>query len=350
MSEQVRTSYRNHRKAAWAVVLFVAIVVALAATVLPATGAPGDPTGLRSDPLGVQPVEDPSGGSTYACPGGFKQFQINNPKTGTYSTTVSGVPVSFTIAVSSGANKDKYLSFRSNNAAVGIVAIKGGTKNALYNYSSPALADGYGSGTANPLTVDVDGSNGKIGLHAPVDSSGSPYSVSYTTFCFNLPTVQPFCDKPFSGIGFAGTGGTATYSAQLVANGGCKSDNVIMYSYTPGTNQLFAVLSPITPGPKYETVEHIHWDGITLDTQNPITLWYDDTVPYDGGDKRTLIPCNSDPRDPGDPFVLPVPHDSLLPGIETSCMLESTDSAGSGPDARTYDVWIYSNVDGGRGY
>jgi len=331
-------------------VLFVAIVVALAPTVLPATGAPGDPTGLRSDPLGVQPVEDPSGGSTYACPGGFKQFQINNPKTGTYSTTVSGVPVSFTIAVSSGANKDKYLSFRSNNAAVGIVAIKGGTKNALYNYSSPALADGYGSGTTNPLTVDVDGSNGKIGLHAPVDSSGSPYSVSYTTFCFNLPTVQPFCDKPFSGIGFAGTGGTATYSAQLVANGGCKSDNVIMYSYTPGTNQLFAVLSPITPGPKYETVEHIHWDGITLDTQNPITLWYDDTVPYDGGDKRTLIPCNSDPRDPGDPFVLPVPHDSLLPGIETSCMLESTDSAGSGPDARTYDVWIYSNVDGGRGY
>jgi hypothetical protein len=354
MTQHVRTSYRKHRKATWAAVLLVAIVGALVATVIPATGAPGDPTGLKSDPLGVQPVEDPSGGSTFTCPSGFRQFQINNPKSGTYSTTVNNIPVSFTLAVSTGGptTKDKYLSFRSNIAAVGIVAIKGGTKNAVYTYSNgPVLADGYGSGSTNPLTVDVDGSNGMIGLHAPVDSSGSPFSASYTTFCFNLPTVHPSCTAPFSGIGFAGTGGTATYSVQLVANGGCKSDDMIMYSYTPGTNKLFAVLSPISPGAHYESVEHIQWDGITLDTQNPITLWYDDTVPYDGADKVTLIPCNSDPRTDPESFTLPgsAPHSTLMPSGHTSCMLQSTDSAGSGPDNRSYDAWIFSTVDGGRG-
>ena len=140
MTQHVRKSYRMHRKATWAGVLFVAIVGALAATVLPATGAPGDNTGLPSDPLAVQPIENPSGGSTFACPSGLRQFDINNPKTGTYSTTVSGVPVSFTLTVASGGNtvRDKYLSFRASNASVHKVAVKGGTKTALYEYSSPS--------------------------------------------------------------------------------------------------------------------------------------------------------------------------------------------------------------------
>jgi hypothetical protein len=365
MTQHVRTSYKKHRKTTWGIVLLVAIVGALIATVIPATGAPGDPTGLRSDPLGVQPIEDPSGGSTYTCPQQFNQFQINNPKTGTYSTTVSGVPVSFTLTISGGGptTKDKYLSFRSNIAAVGIVAIKGGTKTALYTYSSPALADGYGSGTTNPLTVDVDGTNGKIGLHAPVDSSGSPYSVSYTTFCFNLPIVHPSCTEPFSGLGIAGTG-TATYSAQLVANNGCKSDDVIMYSYTPGTNQLFATLYPLTPGgTKYQVVEHIHETGISGSAQNPITLKYDDVAPYDGVDTpgiagndgfRIMRMCGSDPRSDPESFDLGGATPAMPPddadGAHTTCMLTNTFSAGSGPTDRTYDAWLYSRVDGTRGH
>src|ERR1700752_5267851 len=98
MTQHARTNYRRHRKATWAVVLFVAVVGALVAPVLPATGATGDPTGLPSDPLGVQPIENPNGGNTFTCPSGsgFNQFKINNPKSGTYSTTVSGVPVTFT--------------------------------------------------------------------------------------------------------------------------------------------------------------------------------------------------------------------------------------------------------------
>ncbi|HEU5207569.1 MAG TPA: hypothetical protein VFT94_08175, partial [Gaiellaceae bacterium] len=260
--------------------------------------------------------------------------------------------------------KDKYLSFRSNVAAVSFVAIKGGTKIALYSYSSPALADGYGSGTTSPLTVDTDGSNGKIGLHAPVDSSGSPYSVSYTTFCFNLPTVSPSCTSPFSGVAFAGTGGIATYSAQLVANNGCKEDDVIMYSYTPGTNRLFATLYPLTPGgTQYEVVEHIHETGLSGSTQNPITLKYDDVAPYDGVDTagiagndgfRILQMCGSDPRPDPESFDLGGATPAMPPadadGPHTSCMLTSTFSAGSGPSDRHYDAWLYSKVDGTRGH
>jgi hypothetical protein len=369
MTQHVRSNYRIHRKATWAVVLFVAVVGALAATVLPAVGAPGDNTGLRSDPLQVQPVEDPSGGSTYTCPAGFNQFQINNPKSGTYSTTVNGLPVSFTIAVSGGGNatKDKYLSFRSSNAVVKVVAIKGGTKNALYSYtafSSPVTADGYGSGTTNPLTVDTDPADG-IGLHAPVDSSGSPYSVSYTTFCFTLPTVPFSCseDAPMSGIAFAGSGGTVEYRAVLVAKASneCKTGDAVMYSQTSAGNNFNATLYPLTPDPtkKFEVVENIKWTGITGNAQNPVTLQYDDIAPYNGVDTpgiagndglRTMLMCGSDPRlDPiGDPFDLGGTHPTMPDAAagespHTTCMLRSTDIAGG-----IFDAWLYSTVDGYR--
>jgi hypothetical protein len=382
MTQQVRTTYRNHRRGTWAAVLLVLVVASLSAIVLPATGATTDvQVGLPSDPLGVPPYENAAGGNTFNCSDinqteGLQQFKINNPKTGTYSTTVDGVPVSFTIAVSGGQNRDKYLSFKSQNVAVWNVAINGGSggstsKTALYTYDDPALADGYGSGTISPLTVDTDGGNGKTGLHAPVDSSGTPYNLSYTTFCFTLATVTPSCEEPFSGIGFAGTGGVVTYTAQLVEDGGCKEDNVVMYSYTPGTNQLFATLNPIAGGgTQYQVVEHIHWTGIGGDVQNPITLRYDDTAPYDGVDNaginninggtndgwRIMKMCGSDPRPAPDSFdlggVTPVmPSADPLPagGQHSSCMLLSSFSAGDGPSDRAYDAWVYSLVDGARG-
>ena len=357
MTEHVRTNYRNHRRATWAGVLVVAIVVALAATVLPATGAPNVDAGLKSDPVGVQPIEDPSGGSTYTCPSGFKQFQINNPKTGTYPTTVDGVAVSFTLNVSGGGNatRDKYLSFRSNLASVSYVAIKGGTKNAVYSYSSPVTADGYGTpGTANPLTVDTNPANG-IGLHAPVDSSGLPFSASYTTFCFTLPTVRFSCNAPMSGIGFAGSGGTLEYRAVLVAeNGLCKTGDAVMYSQTSPGNDFYATLYPVTPNTanNYAVVENIRWTGITGNLQNPVRLRYDDIAPYDGVDTasiggndgwRTMLLCGNDPRPDLDGFGLGG-GDPGMPAGETTCMLRSTDIAGGG-----YDAWLFSTIDGGRG-
>ena len=353
MTEHVRKSYRGHRRATWAGALVVAIVAALAAAVLPATGATGDPTGLPSDPLGVQPFEDASGGNTFACPSGLNQFKINNPKSGSYSTTVGGVPVSFTLTASGSPNKDKYLSFRATNAAVQLVAINGGTKTAVYKYGvnlggpGAALADGYGSGTINPLAVDTSGSNGKIGLHAPVDSAGVPFSLSYTTFCFTLPTLEADCDSPMQGTSFPGAGGTVTYRAQFVAQGGdCKDGEFVMYSNAPAPSTFFATLFPVVPGgPDFEVVENIQWTGIAGNAQNPVTLWYDDTPPFDGADKRTMVMCDSDPRpDPiGDPFNLDG-NDPGLPGTHTTCMLRSTDIAGG-----SYDSWLYTTIDGGRG-
>ncbi len=81
-------------------------------------------------------------------------------------------------------------------------------------------------------------------------SKNTFFAASITTFCFMPLTVQASCDHPFSpGPGFGGTGDAAQYSVQLVANNGaCKTGNMVMYSYVPGTNQLFAVLSPATPG------------------------------------------------------------------------------------------------------
>lgn len=165
--------------------------------------------------------------------------------------------------------------------------------------------------------------------------------------------VIPTCNTPFSGQAFGSAAGNVEYSAQLVPQGTeCKDGFVVMYSYLPNTNELFATLHPPAENlnDPWEVVEHIHWEGITLDTQNPITLWYDDSFPYDGNPHTNLVPCNLDPRDGPNDFELPASHGDLTPGTETSCMLSSTDSAGSGPDDRSYDAWIYSNVDGTRGH
>ncbi len=60
-----------------------------------------------------------------------------------------------------------------------LVAIKGGTKNAVYTYPSPATADGYGSGTANPLTVDINPGKRQDRAACARRRGGTPFSVSY---------------------------------------------------------------------------------------------------------------------------------------------------------------------------
>jgi hypothetical protein len=166
--------------------------------------------------------------------------------------------------------------------------------------------------------------------------------------------VMPTCEgDPFHGPAIGSADGNVVYEARLVPQSGrpCKSNLVVMYSYLPDINQLFATLHPPTGAANdpWEVVEHIHWTGITLDVQNPITLWYDDDPPYDGVGHTDLVPCNSDPRATPTSFDLGA-HGDLTPGAEKSCMLVATDSAGSGPDDRIYDAWIYSSVDGTRGH
>lgn len=380
MSQQVRNGFRNHRKAAWAAAL-AAIAVAALAVVLPAVAIPtSSSTGIApASGQGIYPSIANVGGSNFSCgsagqqnygdpgmPAGMRQFQISKPTPGTYTDPATGITFVLT-APSQNRDPKSFFSFsvRGSAAVVYHVGINGGTKTAWYDYfnntpSTKAFPNGG-------VFSDTD-------LHSTPDSkyttsNPSFYVASITTFCYIPLTVTPSCTSPFSGIGFGGTGGTVVYSAQLVASGGCKSSNVVMYSYTPGTNQLFAVLSPATPGgTTYQVVEHISWTGITGDAQNPITLKYDDTAPYDGIDYtginniggfpndgwRVMKLCGSDPRpNPStSPFDLggntPAMPAADADGPHTSCMLESTDSAGTGTSGRVYDAWLFSTVDGAR--
>jgi hypothetical protein len=201
MTQHVKTAYRRHRRGTWAAVLVVLGAAALA-TVLPAVAATGDEIPPQSAPLQVMPTENPSGGDTFQCnslPGshGAYQYKFNNPRSTTINTTANGKPVSITIVVANTprAVKDKYLSFKVVGATVSHVAINGGTKTAIYDYTSlgGVSADGHGAGTAG-VTVDTSpsgtGAAAGTGLHATSQdtSSTSPsvlYALSYTTFCFD---------------------------------------------------------------------------------------------------------------------------------------------------------------------
>jgi hypothetical protein len=371
-------------------VVLVAAVAAALALVVPALGI--STTGCTPDTTtcvkpasgqGITPSVVNVGGTNFSCatnaggtPAGMnvRQFQISNPVPGLYTDSATGVQFRI-LAPSAGLDSKAFLSFRveGNAAVVYHVGIKGGTNSSWYDYfNNTPSAKALGNGG---VFSDTD-------LHSTPDSQyrTSPaskntfFASSITTFCYVPLTVQASCDHPFSGgPGFGGgTGDAAQYFVQLVAqNGACKTGNMVMYSYVPGTNQLFAVLSPVTPGgPNYESVEHIHETGIAGDNQNPITLKYDDTAPYDGVDHaggvndgfRVMKFCGSDPRPyPSDPplaagqspFDLGGAHPAMPPadadGPHTSCMLQSTDSAGSG-GTRTYDAWVYSNIDGLRGH
>jgi hypothetical protein len=361
MTEHVRKSYRNHRKTTWGATLVVLVLTALVIA-LPAlaeqTTSPGNGLPPASG-QNVYPSLANVGGTNFSCasagatvypsatptPSGMRQFQISNPKTGTYTDPATGVKF---VLSPPGQNKDPkaFFSFAVEGGAAVVyhLGINGGTKTSWYDYVN---------NTPLNSAVAGDGVIADTNVHAPPDTRNTFYAASHTTFCYQTLTVQPSCDEPFPGIAFGGTAGTVEYSAQLEPNaaGQCKDQNVVMFSFVPGTDRVFAQLSPIGSGEDYEVVEHIEWSGITTDTQNPVTLWYDDVPPY--GDDRTVnLPlCNSDPRDPATPFELPgsAPHAGLLPGTHTSCMLESTDSAGTEANNRAYEAWIFSTVDGGRG-
>ena len=381
MTKHVRKSYRNHRKTTWAVVLVVLASAALA-LVLPALAINTSGGGvLPASRQGVTPSILSLGGSNFSCasagqlnygnpglPAGMRQFQISKPTPGSYTDPATGV--TFVISgPTGGQDPTSYFSFRvrDNAAAVYHVGLKGGTKIAWYDYFNNA-----------PGGVFSDDN-----LHSTPDSkydatTNPPkftfFVASITTFCYKPATdltVTPSCGSPFPGHKLGGTGGAVLFEAQLVLkNGLCKTDNVVMYSFTPDTNKLFATLNPVAPGgTAYEVVEHIQWTGISGDSQNPIKLDYDDTAPYNGVDTasnninggtndgwRVMKLCGSDPRpNPGQPFDLGGNHPALpaepLPGPEgphSTCMLQSTDSAGTGPNARRFDAWLYSTVDGAR--
>ena len=369
MTEHVRKSYRSHRKATWAGVLVVP-VLAMLAIAIPALGQTTDAnTGVRPPSgEGVYPSVVPVGGSNFDCakagtgyaspstPLGMKQFQISNPVPGTYTDPATGVQFVIS-APSAGKDPKAFMSFSvvGGAAVVYHVGIKGGTNTSWYDYVNNTPAHPFSG--SDGVVSDTD-------LHSTPDSQYRPtppskntfFAASITTFCYADLGVSTSCDVPFGPDDSESTSSPVQYTALLVRNslGQCKDESVVMFARSAGPNDLEVQLSPIdTDGPSFEVVEHIRLTGIDDDNQNPITIWYDDIGPTYGDVQRTMLQCNSDPRDPdGSPFVLPALPPTgrgLLPGDHTSCMLESTDSAGSGPNDRTYDIWIYSSVDGKRG-
>lgn len=373
MTQHVRAGYRRHRKATWAVVLVAAIAAALA-LVLPALGStttgctPNSTTCVKpaSTYQGVTPSVVNVGGSNFDCtkagtnyggtpmPSGMRQFQITKPTPGSYTDPNTGVTFDVQ-APSSGLDPTAYFSFsvRGNAAVVYHVGVKGGTNSSWYDYFNNT-----------PLSHPVIAGHGVFSdqnLHSTPDSKYTPskntfFVASITTFCYvPLPTVPFSCTTPFGNSGFGGTAGTVEYTAQLVPNGsgGCKNGNAVMYSYTSGSATSYSALYPVTPGgQQYGAVEHIHWTGINSgNDQHPLQLFYDDTPPYDGTNGWRLMGlCGSDPRPNPDtsPFDLGGTTPQMPTATDTSCMLESTFSAGAGPTSRTYDAWIYSSIDGGR--
>ena len=368
MTEHVRKSYRNHRKTTWAGALVVLVVAALVAvvpalardTTPPATGGVA-PASLDQ---GILPSTENVGGSNFSCakagtdyaspstPLGMEQFQITKPTPGPYTDPDTGVQFLIEAPIQ-GKDPKAFFSFSvvGGAAVVYHVGVNGGTKTVWYDYvnNSPWNAAFGGDGVFSDTN-----------LHSTPDTKGSFFVASHTTFCYEPLTVEPSCTEDFGpDTGFGGVGDAVQYRARLELNslGQCKEENVVMFSFVPDTNEVFAQLSPVGSGEDYEVVERIQWSEITIDLQNPVTLWYDDIPPYGDDRTRDLLPCNLDPRSPARPFELPgnAPHPGLMPPVpagdppHTSCLLESTDSAGSGPDNRTYEAWIFSTVDGGRG-
>jgi hypothetical protein len=348
--------------------VLVVLVLAALVVVLPALARQTSTVnGVQpASAQGILPSTENVGGSNFSCakagvgyaspstPTGMRQFQISKPTPGTYQDPATGVRFKVDPPTSGDPKASFNFSVVGGAAVVYHVGVNGGTKTAWYDYvnndpDTPAIAG--------------DGVYSDENVHSTPDSKYTTdlptfFVASITTFCYRPLTVTPSCTKPFGPLpGLGGTGDAVQYSAQLELSGSaCKSQNVVMFSYSPDTDELYAQLSPVGTGATYEVVERIQWSGITIDTQNPITLWYDDIPPY-GDDKRDLVPCNSDPRDPAKPYELPgnAPHTGLMPpddadGPHTSCMLSSTDSAGSGPDGRKYEAWIFSTVDGTRGH
>jgi hypothetical protein len=137
--------------------------------------------------LGVMPIDVDTGGQSNDCAvfnsPAANQFRIANPKSKTYSTSVNGAPVTFTVKLNPdsatglpGYANQKYMDVSSTGAAIVDIGIKGGNDETDYRYSGQPL--GY---------TTADGA-----LHAPAQTTladGTPtalYSISNLTFCFDV--------------------------------------------------------------------------------------------------------------------------------------------------------------------
>lgn len=209
--QQVRKSYRNHRKAAWGAVLVVLVAAALA-IVLPATAvSAGDAIPPAAAPSGVTPTLVSVGGSNFSCSantgypaGTYQTFQVPNPPqsktTVTYDSTNTAsmstplpAGVTFRLSGLNGQYKGQFFAFKVSGAAVFHAGVKGGTNNAWYDYVSKGgvTADGATAADGYPTAPTSPGPSwtASTGLHATPKDPTTLYVASFTTFCYR-PVVK----------------------------------------------------------------------------------------------------------------------------------------------------------------
>jgi hypothetical protein len=265
MTQQVRTTYRNHRKGAWAAVLVVLVAAALA-VVIPALAAE-DGTPIPPESVaGVTPTLVNVGGSNFSCtdPMGNSGTGPKDPSLMTFA--VSNVPnsttpaiwnqantagtstplpagITFTIYGVNGKDKGKQFGFTVTGARVFHIGSNGGSDTAWYDYVH----------SGQPLGVSKDGltSTGSVSgdkyLHAtakdPADSK-TLYNASWTTFCYK-PVIQVsgyvYQDENANGTkdsGEPGLGGRDVTFNGAVAATSRSSDGYYEALVTPGTYTL----------------------------------------------------------------------------------------------------------------
>jgi hypothetical protein len=151
--------------------------------VLPALASPSFvPIPPKSTINQITPGDIPLGGvsgdctnSTFGVSNGTYEYDIKNPKSGTYSRGVPG-GASFTLV----NTNDQTLEITATGAGIVDLGINGGTHTARYNYDG-SWADSTNWGNPVPGFTMHD-----AGLHAPAQSSNQLYSLSHVDICYSL--------------------------------------------------------------------------------------------------------------------------------------------------------------------
>jgi SdrD B-like domain len=151
----------------------------------------------------------------------------------------------------------------------------------------------------------------------------------------NARTTEAACGEPET---------TGNYTIQFGGSeAACAKLNDREFAFDTWTSTSggqFANLHPLVPGgAAVPLVEQLQWTF--GNQQNSTTLVYDDFT--GGANPKPMLYCTADPRLEGDEFALQSPLPNVMPSGETSCLIESVESAGG----KRLD-YVFSSIDGWR--
>src|SRR5262245_21523833 len=165
-------------------------IVALAGVLLAVLPASATPVNSyikpRSVAKNIMPWDVATGGQSDDCAvfypnggGPAYQYRIANPKSKTYSTTINGRTVTFTVTMNPpnlvpalpAYTNDKYVSISATGAAIVDIGIKGGTDTARYNYTG--LTPPGGAIPADGANANYGSISGDTYLRAPAQTANA---------------------------------------------------------------------------------------------------------------------------------------------------------------------------------